>query len=164
MSKNDTVLYLKNTQVLQKIHRNIKFGRCTSLNFNSQVCVLQIGAEFVMHVENPNRFIKQDRNRLSGWSGPAGWGTLQFTYQIRIYWLFKGCSTSLDMGEWLVPMGEKQDGFTKPKNSKQRLIFFFLQHNIHHSKMFNTCRFGGWKDSTQREGEEGYWPESEHLS
>lgn len=69
--------------MLQKIHRKIKFGWGTLLNFNAQACVLQIGAEFVMHVENLNEFIKQDQN--PGCLGEAVQGTVQFTYQIKIY-------------------------------------------------------------------------------
>ena len=61
-----------------------------------------------------------------------------------------------------VTVGENQDGFTKPNHSKQRLFFSFLQHSVHHSTMFNTCRVGGWKNSMQREAEKGFWPESKH--
>ena len=40
MSENNTVLYFKNTQVLQKVHRKIKFDWGIWLNFDSEICVL----------------------------------------------------------------------------------------------------------------------------
>lgn len=120
MSNKVTVLYFKNTPILPKILRKIKFGWGTLLNFKSQAFMLQIGA--VCYAGGESKLTYGMEAGCLGWGG-QGYPLFHLSDAQTpvlpglLYQFGDGGVTSSNEG--------KARWIQRPNNFKQRLFFFF---------------------------------------